>query len=676
MGTRGYKVFRFRGRYYAFYNHFDSYPDGLGAAIVREIPSNPDAYQEWLAERRAEAQEWHDALERYLCHDDDYTLVTLGRAMGFGKPGRGNVWDVETDRLPDYTPATHDVWIEWVYTIDLDNEIFSIDNGAHLRLDRIPRSSWIDAIDFGYHGDRILLPGSGVPDDALGSLVPPVPQQSHRMLDAYKRLDVEVVRVRGKAAYPATRQLGTQLRSLIFRSFRNAHRDVLSAILFGLKPDDFYFRELAYAVLCLASADLSLSLVRHTEIEEEDHMDFARIACSPDAARTKSAEFLSRLGVGSHLKHLAQGTAPEETTYWFDGTLVHLSTFFFYDDNGDALHADIALVVERCRSERRHGAVDAILLSIEHVVLMTVWPQLGRVERSEPLDLFRISLHLSTSAYERYNDEELDILIKWRQGELQRHEEQTEEDEDENDDEEDDGEDEGEDKDEEQPQEKEKQQRHKDDDANLKDDGKLKDDKGSKDDKPAGDEKGGKIENGKEEGKGKGETKPETTKERRERHAKESEKNFLALTMLLEGASRRRLAPYRRANEGVFPTEIYRQILESVGDRQTHHACAQVSRTFRDLCQERVMLMDDIVFHPRVVSPPTAVAEAENDGHGDSDDDQFPLKMRMTKISTGQTRDVKCESNSGDSYYTNTWRIIVGSERDRRSLLPNVIQII
>jgi len=37
MGTRGLVGIRYKGRTYYFYNHSDSYPDGLGAAIVREL---------------------------------------------------------------------------------------------------------------------------------------------------------------------------------------------------------------------------------------------------------------------------------------------------------------------------------------------------------------------------------------------------------------------------------------------------------------------------------------------------------------------------------------------------------------------------------------------------------------------------------------------------------------
>jgi hypothetical protein len=54
MGTRGYYVYKWRGRYYVYYNHFDSYPSGLGQTLVAMIPSDPAGYRKWLEQKRAE----------------------------------------------------------------------------------------------------------------------------------------------------------------------------------------------------------------------------------------------------------------------------------------------------------------------------------------------------------------------------------------------------------------------------------------------------------------------------------------------------------------------------------------------------------------------------------------------------------------------------------------------
>ena len=45
MGTRGFEIVRFRGRYYVLFHHYDSYPEELGAKIVARIPTNPQRYE-------------------------------------------------------------------------------------------------------------------------------------------------------------------------------------------------------------------------------------------------------------------------------------------------------------------------------------------------------------------------------------------------------------------------------------------------------------------------------------------------------------------------------------------------------------------------------------------------------------------------------------------------------
>ncbi len=37
MGTRGFYVFKYKGIYYIYYQHFDSYPEGLGQQIVDAV---------------------------------------------------------------------------------------------------------------------------------------------------------------------------------------------------------------------------------------------------------------------------------------------------------------------------------------------------------------------------------------------------------------------------------------------------------------------------------------------------------------------------------------------------------------------------------------------------------------------------------------------------------------
>lgn len=48
MGTRGLEVVRFHRRYYTRYHHYDSYFEGLGVRIIKDIPRYPEGYESIL----------------------------------------------------------------------------------------------------------------------------------------------------------------------------------------------------------------------------------------------------------------------------------------------------------------------------------------------------------------------------------------------------------------------------------------------------------------------------------------------------------------------------------------------------------------------------------------------------------------------------------------------------
>ena len=45
MGTRGLRVVLFGGRYFVYYNQYDSYLEGLGKEIVNNIPTSTEQYK-------------------------------------------------------------------------------------------------------------------------------------------------------------------------------------------------------------------------------------------------------------------------------------------------------------------------------------------------------------------------------------------------------------------------------------------------------------------------------------------------------------------------------------------------------------------------------------------------------------------------------------------------------
>ncbi len=106
MVTHGFCVFCYKGIYYSFYNHSDSYPSGLGEEIVRCLRSMSD--EEFI--------EMRELLENMPEPEED----------GSKKEG---FWDVMSVlRNPEcveyYITDSQCYEAEYTYTVDLDNEEF------------------------------------------------------------------------------------------------------------------------------------------------------------------------------------------------------------------------------------------------------------------------------------------------------------------------------------------------------------------------------------------------------------------------------------------------------------------------------------------------------------------------------------------------------------------------
>ncbi|KAL8882176.1 MAG: hypothetical protein Q9192_007630, partial [Flavoplaca navasiana] len=111
MGTRGLKVWRYRKRYFSFYNDHDSYPSGL--ADIEEK-------KRW----------YHSGPEIDHTNSADYF-----------RDGRF-VWQppafVVEELAPSFLAPLNDLSVEWIYTIDLEQEVFSVNNETHYHLANLP----------------------------------------------------------------------------------------------------------------------------------------------------------------------------------------------------------------------------------------------------------------------------------------------------------------------------------------------------------------------------------------------------------------------------------------------------------------------------------------------------------------------------------------------------------
>ncbi|KAG2122723.1 hypothetical protein DEU56DRAFT_70473 [Suillus clintonianus] len=106
MGTRGYYVYRYRNMYFAYYNHCDSYPDVLGAYMVQSMRS-PRA----ITSKREELTRMLDKRE-YTQKSEEFTI---------------------SSRRPQ-----NNLFIEWIYEIDLDRNIFHVNGIPFFNLECLP----------------------------------------------------------------------------------------------------------------------------------------------------------------------------------------------------------------------------------------------------------------------------------------------------------------------------------------------------------------------------------------------------------------------------------------------------------------------------------------------------------------------------------------------------------
>nr|CAG8601191.1 6474_t:CDS:1 [Entrophospora candida] len=185
MGTRGLYCFLYKGIYYIIYNNSDSYPDGLGETLLRQLLGL--SLQE-LRERLVHniivcngkypelTQEIVDNFRTFIIQDESYFESWLNNSSAYIKNNEiGNLeaiirrssgafytwlcktydslrekWDFLLGRIfcmyglhlkkalslgylplrqfPNEEVPTVDGWIEWIYIIDLDHEKFLVQN--------------------------------------------------------------------------------------------------------------------------------------------------------------------------------------------------------------------------------------------------------------------------------------------------------------------------------------------------------------------------------------------------------------------------------------------------------------------------------------------------------------------------------------------------------------------
>ncbi|CAL1699471.1 unnamed protein product [Somion occarium] len=171
MGTRGYRVYRHKGKYFISYNHFDSYPEGLGVQLLQEIPTDPEEFELWVQHHR---QMLDQELEAFL-----------------SAGGERDAYNSDL-RIEDEAPR-NDLFIEWIYEMDFDRMIFHVDSHPVYRLDHMPPEDvFLEGIDFDRYNNRACA--DSVPAEYRYIIrAAPTPSLSHHVLEVYNAYKADVV---------------------------------------------------------------------------------------------------------------------------------------------------------------------------------------------------------------------------------------------------------------------------------------------------------------------------------------------------------------------------------------------------------------------------------------------------------------------------------------------------
>ncbi|KAJ5719034.1 hypothetical protein N7493_007489 [Penicillium malachiteum] len=319
MGTRGLDIVRYRGRYYARYHQFDSYYESLGKDVVASIPADPAKYQKWLEKMRA----FYAQLEKQL--DKEVYEIRDGE-----KPNKSEFMDLES--IPTEIPRLNNIFIEFIYVVDLDREVLTMNHSIHWKLNNIPREDdqWLKGIKNSiYYGEHTVSPDI-CPEEHLVSVALELPEAKWEF-----EYDFRMVNPINSIHEPRKAFLTQALASIM-----SEYEMELIQLGRGWAPDSFPFRELIFAIVSTASGESTFFSLPKQNCHplkcyfwECNNKHMPRNGGWLDEEWAGESAPLLIFASACHRPGEPAGASPVETTYWMKNVAVHLTLVV----DGDAI---------------------------------------------------------------------------------------------------------------------------------------------------------------------------------------------------------------------------------------------------------------------------------------------------------------------------------------------------
>jgi len=365
------------------------------------------------------------------------------------------------------------------------------------------------------------------------------------------------------------------------------------------------------------------------------------------------------------MQDLPIGSAPEISKYWFEGALICLVPRL---NRPGILEKAIADAIQSGYSECNFLSFNALLISIEHVVLVKAYKQGQQVhvEYTRLLPLLSPEIHLSMDARDRYDNFD-DLFVKSDADESGDLDSPVG------------GQGQGNDQDSGHTEKAERMGETNATDGATDPDAneivEIENPQVQANKRRAGSEERGQGKRIKrelyaqdQEPKEQGLLCPaqplrNINSDNTNQAAWNVQKTFMSLVQFFEATTREALKPTDSGTGGLgLPNEIYEMILAEVADMKTYNACMKVSRKFRSLCHQRPLVMDNILFLEPIITQ-----KAYN---------KREVDFLAVECSSGRQTGVSISPDhvKGQSFVC---RMVVGQERNRKSFAascPIIIQ--
>ena len=255
----------------------------------------------------------------------------------------------------------HNLFIEFTYTLDLDREIFTVDDAAHFQLSKIPRSSeWINYVTLDSSCRRILGP------DTPKEIIADVEWKPGLQAEGSSLPEGSVLKmVTPKTSIDAMGAHRQHLLLATFKTVQQTYREVLERYILQWNPDGFSFREMAFAILSLATGEVAFECPK---VLNRNHRDEGYYVIPDKKLQPQKQKLLPQFLYENHVPGVEPGSAPLESTFWFGNVLVYLKSRL---DLVDVEQASVAKVV-KVGLDQDLKSFNALVFSILDFVLVQV----------------------------------------------------------------------------------------------------------------------------------------------------------------------------------------------------------------------------------------------------------------------------------------------------------------